>query len=296
MSAVVNAMTDMRIAPDTARATVSLRGTADQVGLAEWLLHQLDQPAPSSHQPAVYEYRAGTPDSAVRVFRLATVETPQGLNEVTAAIRAIADLSRVRPYAAQRALVARGTPGQVALAEWLLDQLDQPASPVHESAAYDYQEAKLDPAVRVIRLAHIETRQDLQEIANAMRMIADVRKIPADVVQGALVMRGTADQMALAEWLVDELDQPAGGKSSAALSQDPAADEFQVPGSDQIVHVFHFADSTTAQQFVEIAAQARLALKIETIHIYFSQRALLLRGTLDQIAATQQLIQETAKP
>jgi hypothetical protein len=111
-------------------------------------------------------------------------------------------------------------------------------------------------------------------------------------VQGAVIMRGTADQMAMAEWLVGELDQPAGGNS--ALSQ--AGHEFQVTGTDQIVHVFHFADSTTAQQFVDIAAQARRAQKLEQVYICYSQRALSVRGTLDQIALTEQLIQEMMKP
>jgi hypothetical protein len=102
--------------------------------------------------------------------------------------------------------------------------------------------------------------------------------------------------MALAEWLVDELDLPAGGDPAAAQSQEPADHEFQVPGSDQIVHVFHFASSTTAQQFVDIATRARLTAKLDQTYICFSQRALPVRGTLDQIAATQQLVQQMFKP
>ena len=296
MTVVVQAIADMKIAADPAHGTFSLRGTADQVALAEWLLNQLDQPVPSSHQPAAYDYQEAKRDPAVRVFRLANIDTPQGLNEVTAAIRTIGDINRVRPYAAQRAVVVRGTADQAALAEWLLNQLDQPASPIHESAAYDYQEANRDPAVRVFRLAHVETKQDLQEITNALRTLADVNRVLPYIPQGALILRGTPDQMALAEWLVDELDLPAGGDPAAAQSQEPADHEFQVPGSDQIVHVFHFASSTTAQQFVDIATRARLTAKLDQTYICFSQRALPVRGTLDQIAATQQLVQQMFKP
>jgi len=283
-------------APDVEHETISLRGTAGQVTLAEWLLNQLDQPASPVHGSAAYDFEEAKRDPAVRVFRLANIETPQGLNEVTTAIRTIADVSRVLPYGAQRAIIVRGTPGRAALVEWLLNQLDQPASAVHESAAYDFEETERDPAVRVFRLENVETSQDLREITNAIRVIAGVRKIFPYVVQGALIMRGTADQIAMAEWLVDELDQPAGGSSAAALSHDTAGHEFQVPDSDQIVHVFHFADSTTAQQFVDIAAQARRTQKLEQVYICYSQRALSVRGTLGQIALTEQLIQEMMKP
>ena len=294
MVVVVRTIAEVNVptAPDVERGAIPLRGTAGQVTLAEWLLNQLDQPVPSSHQPAVYDFEEAKRYPAVRVFRLATIETPQGLNEVTTALRTIADVQRVLPYPAQRAIIVRGTPGQAALVEWLLNQLDQPASPVHGSATYHFDEPGDDPAVLVFRLANVETGQDLQEITNAMRVIADVHKVVPYAVQGAVIMRGTADQMAMAEWLVGELDQPAGGNS--ALSQ--AGHEFQVTGTDQIVHVFHFADSTTAQQFVDIAAQARRAQKLEQVYICYSQRALSVRGTLDQIALTEQLIQEMMKP
>jgi type II secretory pathway component GspD/PulD (secretin) len=296
MVTVVRTIAEVSVitAPDVERGTIPLRGTAGQVTLAEWLLSQLDQPVPSNHQPAAYDYQEAKRDPAVRVFRLANIETPVGLNRITTAVRTIADVSRVLPYNAQRAIVVRGTPGQAALAEWLLNQLDQPASPVHESATYHFEEAGDDPAVLVFRLANVETSQDLQEITNAIRVIADVRKILPYVVQGAVIMRGSADQIAMAEWLVGELDQPAGG--NAALCQDAAGHEFQVPDSDQIVHVFHFTDSTTAQQFVDIAAQARRTQKLEQVYICYSQRALSVRGTLDQIALTEQLIQEMMKP
>ena len=45
MTVVVQAIADMKIAADPAHGTFSLRGTADQVALAEWLLNQLDPSA-----------------------------------------------------------------------------------------------------------------------------------------------------------------------------------------------------------------------------------------------------------
>src|ERR1035438_5097884 len=107
MVTVVRTIAEVSVitAPDVERGTIPLRGTAGQVTLAEWLLSQLDQPVPSSHQPAAYDYQEAKRDPAIRVFRLANIETPQGPVEITAALRTIADVSRVLPYGAQRAII-----------------------------------------------------------------------------------------------------------------------------------------------------------------------------------------------
>jgi type II secretory pathway component GspD/PulD (secretin) len=299
MTTMVRTVANMNIGPDTAQQTLPLSGTAEQVALAEWLLTQLDRPAPASRETALYDYQAGKPDSAVRVFRLAQTDTPQGFQEITIAIRAIGDVQRLYAYSAQRSLVVRGTADQAALAEWLVNQLDQAAPPNHEPAAYEYQEATPGqvysyPAVRVFRLTHIEAPQDLQEIANAIRTMADVMRVIPNDARRVVVMRGTADQAALAEWLVNELDQPAGAQSSAAQRQNAGGHEMQVPGSDQVVHVFHLANPLTSPQFQAINDQARLTLKITKL--FFMQQAVVVRGTTDQIAAAGQLIQQTVKP
>ncbi|HEY9139560.1 MAG TPA: hypothetical protein VIN93_01630, partial [Bryobacteraceae bacterium] len=125
MADIVRVVANMNIAPNAAQDTASLSGTADQVALAEWLLNQLDRPAPSSHEPAAYDYQTGKRDSVVRVFRLAQIETTRDLQEIDTAIRTMAAV-RVVISNAQRALVMRGTADSTAVAEWLVNELDQP--------------------------------------------------------------------------------------------------------------------------------------------------------------------------
>lgn len=68
----------------------------------------------------------------------------------------------------------------------------------------DYEEH----VTRVFYLQNITTPQELQEIMTTLRQVTDVRKIFPFNSQSALVVRGTADQMALAEKLMLDLDKP----------------------------------------------------------------------------------------
>jgi len=235
------------------------------------------------------------PDLVVRVFNFNQADTPQDIREMANTVRTVAGMN-IAPDTAQGTVSLRGNADQVALADWLLNQLDQPASPSRETAEYDYQAAKPDTAVRVFRLAHTDTPQGFQEIGNALRAVGDVSRVLVCSTPRALVMRGTAGQAALAEWLVDELDQPVGGTSSAAPDHDTAADKFQVPGTGQVARVFHLAQTTTPQQLNDIANKIRTATQMSRTMPCFLHRVVALRGTAAQIATAQQLIQEMKKP
>jgi hypothetical protein len=66
---------------------------------------------------------------------------------------------------------------------------------------------------RVIYLTSIEKTQEIQEVATVIRSVADIRSISTDASQRSLSVRGTAEQVALAESLAQEL--MAGQRSNA---------------------------------------------------------------------------------
>ncbi len=66
-----------------------------------------------------------------------------------------------------------------------------------------------DDTVRVFYLKHADTPEQLQEIVTLVRSIADVRRMFTYNALRAFAARGTADQLALVSWLVEQLDQPA---------------------------------------------------------------------------------------
>ena len=63
--------------------------------------------------------------SVIKTFYLANLSQPTELQDVVNALRQILEISRIQPLPSQGALVVRGTPDQVALAEKLVGDLDK---------------------------------------------------------------------------------------------------------------------------------------------------------------------------
>src|ERR1700682_423529 len=63
--------------------------------------------------------------SVLKTFYLSNLSAPTELQDVVNAIRAVLDVQRVQQLLSQDALVVRGTPDQIALAEKLVDDLDR---------------------------------------------------------------------------------------------------------------------------------------------------------------------------
>ncbi len=63
--------------------------------------------------------------SVIKTFYLANLSQPTELQDVVNALRQILEISRIQPLPSQGALVVRGTPDQIALAEKLVGDLDK---------------------------------------------------------------------------------------------------------------------------------------------------------------------------
>ncbi len=65
-----------------------------------------------------------------------------------------------------------------------------------------------DYVVKVFYLKNITQPQELQEMSVNVRAITDIRRVFVSNSLNALIVRGTADQVALAEKLINDLDKP----------------------------------------------------------------------------------------
>jgi general secretion pathway protein D len=65
---------------------------------------------------------------------------------------------------------------------------------------------------------------------------------------------------------------------------------------DNVVRVFYVQNSTSVQEFQEIATAVRSLTEIRRVFTYNAQRAILMRGTPDQIALAEKLIHDLDKP
>lgn len=61
--------------------------------------------------------------------------------------------------------------------------------------------------IKTFYLSNLSKATELQDIVNAMRQILEIQRIQPLVSEGAIVVRGTPDQVALAQKLVSDLDQ-----------------------------------------------------------------------------------------
>jgi general secretion pathway protein D len=67
---------------------------------------------------------------AVKTFYLSNLSQPTELQDVTNAMRQILEINRIQPLPSESAIVVRGTPDQLALAQWLIGDLDRSKSEV----------------------------------------------------------------------------------------------------------------------------------------------------------------------
>jgi general secretion pathway protein D len=65
-----------------------------------------------------------------------------------------------------------------------------------------------DFVVKVFYLQNVTTVQELQEIATNIRSITDIRRVFTYNAQNAILLRGSVDQVAVAEKIIQDLDKP----------------------------------------------------------------------------------------
>jgi hypothetical protein len=218
-----------------------------------------------------------------RVLRVAHAETEQELQAIATVIRSMTDIGQVSVDTAQRVLALHGTASQIALAEWLFNELDRGANQQaiaqqsQSPPAHEYRvSGDGEDVVRVFYLANTGTAKDLQEVATVVRSTVDIRRLFVHYAPRAMALRGTASQIALAEWLVNQLDRPANRA---------ARHEYRPPGGgDDVVRVFYLAHADTDPDLQGVATLVRSMADIRQLFTYTAPRVLAMRGTTGQMA------------
>lgn len=225
------------------------------------------------------------------VLYVANGETAQNLQEIATLFRVVGGVQQVSVDTAKRAVAVGGTADQIALAQWLANELHEPApgSPTVNSAAHEYRmPGSSDDMVRVFYVNHSATPQSLEEIAILIRTITDIRRAWPYTAQPALTVRGTAAQIALSAWLIDEMD-----KADAQTSASSEPHQYRVPGTNNdVVRVFYLAPSETPQNIQKVASSVRSATDARRLFTNSGRKAVVMRGTPDQIATAERLVNE----
>ena len=205
-----------------------------------------------------------------RTFYLTHTATVQQFQEVATVIRTIADIQQISTDNDQKRVTVHATDGQIAMAEWLFNELDNPA--VQPSVSHEYRvPGSDDDVVRIFYVSTAPTAQNFQEISTLVRTITNILRVFTYNEPKALVIRGTATRRsALAEWLVKELE-PKSSPSSAEYRVEPG----DLPNDENVVRVMYLTHTRTVQDFQKAATQIRQATKIKRVFTYNSLRAAL---------------------
>ena len=234
------------------------------------------------------------PDQSLdRSFNLNHVDTPRDMQEIATVVRSIGDAKQVAAEVELKVLTVHGTADEMAVTKWLLEYLDLPDIPANTPNSpkrrYQMPAGKNgDNVIGVFYLPQMETLQSFQEVSTVVRSIGEIRRLFTYSARRAIVARGTPEQIDLAEWLLNELEQPAAAAT-------PGKREYIVPGPgdpDNIVRVFSLKQSATPQRFQEIATQVRVTTQARRLFTYLAPRIITVRGTPGQVEHANQLITE----
>jgi type II secretory pathway component GspD/PulD (secretin) len=229
---------------------------------------------------------------AQQTFDFTNRPSPKGLQEIATVLRTVADIQNLSVDSAAATLTVNGTPDELATAGWIIHQLDQPA-PV-TSAQY-VMPGKSDDVIRVFHLNHIspDTPQQIQEILTVLRTVGDIQKVFNDTALSDLVVHGTANQLALVEYILKGVDIAPGTVTIAATPEFHYSDRAR---ANDVVRVFYLSHTNTPQQMQEILTTLRVVIDIQKVFNYTALNALTIRGTASDLAASEFIIRSLDLP
>lgn len=238
---------------------------------------------------AVLVASSGVAQPTDRVLHFTATSSVQDYQEIATVIRSITDIPQSNVDSTEKSLSLRGTVGQVALAEWLFTNLDKPVVPgpqTQNGAKHEYRVSDSgDDVVRLFYLTNPEVPNSVQEITTAVRCLGDIRRMFAYHALRAVAMRGTSEDVRLAEFLFSQMDKPAVARTSVQKLSSASSSEFRMdnPRSD-LVRVFYIPNTKTIRDFQEVVTLVRSITDLRWAFTYNASRSVGVRGSGDQIA------------
>lgn len=136
---------------------------------------------------------------------------------------------------------------------------------------------------RVFPMANAPGPQAGQELATILRTVLQLRELKLE--NGKFVTNGTAVQLAASEWLLHQLDRPAGWRPSEQEITNPATRDYQ-----GTVRVYCLPAETSPQTMQETLTILRTVLDVQKVFNYTQQKALVVADSRSQLEAIEWLL------
>jgi DNA primase len=225
---------------------------------------------------AVFLFLAATSAALLadeKTLALAKVSSDQDLQEIAAAISAV--VYPVQATVEGKAIRVQGSAGNIALAEWIAAELDQPQGRLERVAGND------DDIVRIFEFTDGNTMQEFQEAATLVRSLAEIRRLFTFNAGRRIIARGSKVKMEQAAWLLTRLPASASADTSA-LKED----------SGSLLRVYTLSQFDSIDNFQEAATLIRSITETRSAFTYNPTRKLALRGSAAQMGAVDFLVKE----
>ena len=263
--------------PDLATATLALSGFTEDVAFAEWVLPQIDK---TTADGALHEYKLPSGEVA-RVVFVENAAQPQEMQELLTILRTVAYVQKVSIISSNHALVIRAPEWQILFSQWIIDQLNLPAGQKPDMTPREFTVGGPDyrglgHGARLNFLANVPKPQQQQELITVLRTVGEVQKVFSYRSRNALVLRAGDTDLERAEWLIQQLDSPAGRAAGTGT--------FTAPAGDDVTRIFSVPNANP--QWLQGALRSmRTELNIRKTFSISSPGTLVVRDTADQVAA-----------
>ena len=270
-------------APDPASKTITTRGSAVQIAIADWLAPRLD--GPSGAKPELYQV-PGTADDVVQVIDAPGAQTIAALQELINAVRTAASINRVFPFNPKKLIIVRAPGERVKLASWLVGQLlSPPASPPAEFLLTNDFPRFPQKRVHLYVLQKATSPAEMQEMVNVVRTTAEINLVFPFRQTHALVARGNDESIAACDWLISALDKdpPGGGEASQHV-------EKLLPNAlEAEERVLYLPVASTRADVMALVNRIRTETGMNRVFPSFTAMAISLRGNAAQVAKAEEI-------
>jgi hypothetical protein len=262
---------------DISTAALTFSGPVEGVALAEWVLPQIDK---TTGDGALHEYRMPSGDIA-RVVFIPNAGKPQGMQEILTVLRTVADVQKIYTISSNHTIVMRGPEWEVLFSQWIIDQLNVPEGQKPDTTPREFTVGGPDfrglgHGARVNFLASMTSPRQMQELLTVLRTVGDIQKVFSYTSIHALVLRQGDLDLQRAEWLIQQLDLPAGHPAGTGM--------FTASTGDDVTRIFLVPNANS--QWIQGALNSmRSELNIQRTFSTTSPANVIVRGTADQVAA-----------
>lgn len=225
-----------------------------------------------------------------RTFHFTTGPSARDLQEIATVLRTVAQIRTLSVDAAAPSISVSGNSGDIALADWTIQALDQPARPlapekqIRDSAVHEYRvPGAKDDVVRMFYLTDINTPQSMQELLTVLRTVGAIQRVFNYTTPLALAVRGTTAQIALSTWIISELDQPSTGQTEGIHQFESGDANFPV------VRAFYLAHRSP-KDIQDTLSALRATVHIQRAFSHTARAVVIIAGSPGQVEDAARMV------